>query len=73
MLSIMIDGIGTSNVTAQDIALVCDRIDELVTNENLFVSSTLDLRRRALEFQRHEMLVNDEEGLRCIRGNDLIS
>jgi hypothetical protein len=44
------------DVTPEDIVRVCDAIDELTTDEGLFVSSTLQLRKRALEFERYELL-----------------
>lgn len=44
------------DVTPEDIPRVCDTIDELMIDEDLFVSSTLQLRKRALEFQRYELL-----------------
>lgn len=55
-ISIATDAIFKSNVTAEDIVRVCDTIDEITTDEGLFVSSTLELRRRSLEFQRYEMM-----------------
>lgn len=57
-LSIASGAIFQSDVpTAEDIVRVCDTIDQVTKDENLFVSNTLELRRRALEFQRYEMLV----------------
>lgn len=55
--SIAAGALFTSNVTVQDIVHVCDTIDQVKQDETLFVSSTLDLRRRSLEYQRYEMLV----------------
>jgi hypothetical protein len=56
-LSIATDALLNQNVTAQDIVRVCDTLDEITADENLFVADTLELRRRSLEFQRYEMLV----------------
>ena len=55
-LSVAADAIFKTNVTAEDIVRVCDTIDGIPTNNSLFVSGTLELRRRSLEFKRHEML-----------------
>ena len=45
------------DVTAESIVLLCDEMDNLRRNEELFVSKRLDLRRQALEFKRYELLV----------------
>lgn len=44
-------------VQAEAIVKVCDELDTVKPVENLFVSEKLGLRRRALEFKRHELLV----------------
>lgn len=41
---------------AEAIVLICDDIDALVRNEDLLVSRQLDLRRRALDFRRYELM-----------------
>jgi beta-carotene isomerase len=45
-----------ASVEAEGIVLLCDELDALVRNEDLLVSRELDLRRRALEFKRYELL-----------------
>ena len=45
-------------ISAEGIVEFCDELDELETDDNLFVSRVLNLRRRAMEFQRYEMLVS---------------
>jgi hypothetical protein len=45
-----------TNVRAEDIVNVCDTLEETTPDPNLFVSRELDLRRRALEIQRYEMM-----------------
>ena len=43
-------------ITPEGIVQICDTLDETVSNNNLFVSRELDLRTKALEIQRYEML-----------------
>ncbi|KAL3900244.1 MAG: hypothetical protein SGARI_006285 [Bacillariaceae sp.] len=43
-------------VTAEEIVTICDDLDTLNKNDNLFVTQQLDLRRRALETKRYEYL-----------------
>jgi beta-carotene isomerase len=45
-----------SEVGAEDIVKICDTLDELIPDPDLFVSRQLKLRRRALEIQRYEWL-----------------
>lgn len=45
-----------SEITAEDIVKICDTLDEIVTDPDLFVSEKLQLRRRALKIQRYEWL-----------------
>jgi hypothetical protein len=45
-----------ASTAAEAIVLICDDIDALVRNEDLLVSRELDLRRRALEFRRYELM-----------------
>lgn len=47
----------SDKVSAEGLVKLCDELDNLETDNNLFVSRVLDLRRRAMEFQRYEMLV----------------
>ena len=54
--SLAVGAVMRLDVTPEDIPRVCDTIDELMIDEDLFVSSTLQLRKRALEFQRYELL-----------------
>jgi hypothetical protein len=42
------------DVSAEDIVKICDALEELSPDPNLFVSRELALRRRALEIQRYE-------------------
>ena len=44
-------------VNAEDIVKFCDELDALTLNESLFVSRELQLRQKAMEFQRYELLV----------------
>lgn len=44
-------------VTAQDIVKICDTLDEHTPRNDLYVSREIDLRRRALQFQRYQGLV----------------
>ena len=43
---------------AEDIVTFCDELDALEVEDALFVSRALQLRRKAMEFQRYEMLVS---------------
>ena len=47
-------------VSAEDIVKLCDAIEETAksSEDSLFVTRVLNLRRRALEFQRYELLVS---------------
>jgi Beta-carotene isomerase D27-like, C-terminal len=45
-----------SSVTPEEIVKLCDDLDDIVINDTLLSSSQLQLRRRALEFQRYELL-----------------
>ena len=54
--SIAADGIFRSNVTPEDIVHVCDAIDGVTIDEDVFLSHALELKRRSLEFQRYELL-----------------
>jgi hypothetical protein len=45
-----------SSVTPESIVNVCDDLDNIMINEKLLSSSQLQLRRRALEIQRYELL-----------------
>lgn len=50
--------IKNGEVSAEGLVKFCDELDDLETNDDLFVSRVLSLRRRAMEFQRYEMLVS---------------
>ena len=45
-----------TSVQAADVVQVCDELDALTTDDDVFVSRELHLRRRALEFRRYELL-----------------
>ena len=44
------------SVTPEEIVKVCDKLDELSLDENLFTSKQLQLRRKSLEFKRYDLL-----------------
>ena len=46
----------SEKVMAEDIVKICDTIDTLNKNDDLFVIKTFDLRKRALKAQRYEYL-----------------
>jgi Beta-carotene isomerase D27-like, C-terminal len=45
-------------VNAEDIVKFCDELDALESSDELFVSRSLQLRQKAMEFRRYEMLVS---------------
>ena len=46
-----------SSTTAEEIVMLCDELDQLIINQDLVVTGkSLELRRRALEFKRYELL-----------------
>ena len=56
-ISLAAKSVFVSSTTAADIVQVCDDLDALEIDQDLVVSGkTLELRRRALEFKRYELL-----------------
>jgi Beta-carotene isomerase D27-like, C-terminal len=50
--------ISVKEVKVEDIVKLCDELDTLEIKDELFVSRNLQLRHKAMEFQRYELLVS---------------
>lgn len=61
-LGLALDGVlkPAASATAETLVLLCDQIDDVAENDanRLVMNRYLSLRKRALEFQRYELLVN---------------